>query len=259
MSNRSPNRNNNLTANNARRMTPAAARLTNNISKAIKKYRPNWPRPTKLIGQGEKGKVYNTNNGRVMKITVNNASKEFNMLKKLKSVHYVPHVRNGNFVKLNGTNNNVAKIFGSRYYDPSAFIMTKVGGSNAMTINQYITKYEKNMNVNAINRRLTNALSNMQVRGISHGNLHGGNIIVSATPYGKITGLWVIDFGLAKYLSKGRWSDFNFYSAHHTLKRKTPFTAANLVAKLGKRRIEIAKNLNLLTNSKKRVGRSKNI
>jgi tRNA A-37 threonylcarbamoyl transferase component Bud32 len=230
----------------------------NNITKAVKKYRPNWPRPTKLIGQGGYGKVYNTNNGRVMKITVNNASKEFNMLKHLKSAHYVPHVRNGNFVRLNGNNNNVAKIFGG-YYHPSAFIMNKVGGSSAMTLRNYKREYGNKINANALNRRLTNALSNLQVRGVSHRNLHGGNIIVSTTPAGKITGLWVIDFGLARHIAKNGYNANNLYTAHHTLKRKTPYTGNALAEKLGKRRTEIHKNLKLLTNSKKRLGRSKSV
>ena len=228
----------------------------NNITKAIKKYRPNWPRPTKLIGQGGYGKVYNTNNGRVMKITVNNASNEFNMLKKLKTAPYVPHVRNGNFVRLNGNNNNVAGIFGG-YYHPSAFIMNKVGGSRSMTLRNYKREYGKKINANALNRRLTNALSNLQVRGVLHRNLHGGNIIVSTTPAGKITGLWVIDFGLARHIPKNGYSAENLYTAHNILKRKTRYNGDNLAEKLGKRRKEINNNLRLLTNSKKRVGRSK--
>jgi serine/threonine protein kinase len=230
----------------------------NNIARAIKKYRPNWPRPIKLIGQGGYGKVYNTSNGRVMKITVNNASNEFKMLKHLKSAHYVPHVRNGNFVRLNGNNNNVAKIFGG-YYHPSVFIMNKVGGSNAMTLASYKRKYGNGINAKALNIRLTNALSNLQVRGVLHRNLHGGNIIVSTTPHGKITGLWVIDFGLARHIAKNGYSAENLYTAHHMLKRKTPWTGNKLAEKLGKRRTEIRENLKLLTNSKKRVGRSKNI
>lgn len=230
----------------------------NNIAKAIKKYRPNWPLPTKLIGQGGYGKVYNTSNGRVMKITVNNASNEFKMLKHLKSAHYVPHVRNGNFVRLNGNNNNVAKIFGG-YYHPSVFIMNKVGGSRSMTLRNYRREYGNKINANALNRRLTNALSNLQVRGVLHRNLHGGNIIVSTTPAGKITGLWVIDFGLARHIPKNGYSAENLYTAHHALKRNTPYNGNNLAAKLGKRRTEIRENLKLLTNSKKRVGRSKNI
>jgi RIO-like serine/threonine protein kinase len=229
----------------------------NNIAKAVKKYRPNWPRPTKLIGQGGGGYVYNTNNGRVLKVSVNNMSKEFNILRYLKTAHYVPHVRNGNFVRFNA---NHLKVFGPwRPAAKSAFIMNKVGNANAMTLGQYRRKYGKNINATTLNRRLTNALSNLQVRGVLHRNLHGGNIIVSTTPDGKITGLWVIDFGTARYITKNGYSAENLYTAHHVLKRKTPYNGNNLAAKLGKRRTEIRKNLKLLTNSKKRVGRSKNI
>lgn len=226
------------------------------LVQVIKKYRPNWPLPTKLIGQGGYGKVYNTNNGRVMKVTTNNASSEFNMLKKLKSAHYVPHVRNGNFVRLNG--NNVAGIFGGHHH-PTAFIMNKVGGANAMTLQQYRREYGKSINVNALNTRLTNALSNLQVRGVLHRNLHGGNIIVSTTPAGKITGLWVIDFGGARHIAKNGHSAANLGTAYNMLRRTTPYTGDKLAKKLGKRRQEIANNLKLLTNSKRRLGRSTSV
>ena len=229
----------------------------NTLVKAIKKYRPNWPLPTKLIAQGSVGNVYNTNNGRVMKVTMNNASNEFKMLKKLKSAPYVPRVRNGNFVKINGP--NVVRVFNTRERPNSAtaFIMNKVGGSRAMTLSNYKNEYARKINQNALNRRLTNALSNLQVRGVLHGNLHGGNIIVSTTPAGKITGLWVIDFGLARNIAKNRYSAANLSNAHYIAESKTPYAGNNLAKKLGKRRQEIANNLRLLTNSKKRVGRSK--
>ena len=223
----------------------------NTLVKAIKKYRPNWPLPTKLIAQGSVGNVYNTNNGRVMKVTMNNASNEFKMLKKLKSSPYVPRVRNGNFVKMNVYNPH------ERPRSATAFIMNKVGGSRAMTLSNYKNEYARKINQNSLNRRLTNALSNLQVRGVLHGNLHGGNIIVSTTPAGKITGLWVIDFGLARTIAKNGYSAANLSNAHYITESKTPYTGANLAKKLGKRRQEIANNLRLLTNSKKRVGRSK--
>jgi tRNA A-37 threonylcarbamoyl transferase component Bud32 len=137
--------------------------------------------------------------------------------------------------------------------------MNKVGGSNAMTLGQYKRKYGNNINSEALNRRLTNILTNLQVRGILHRNIHGGNIIVSTTPAGKITGLWMIDFGLARNIAKNGYSAENLYTAHHMLKRKTPYTGNKLAENLGKRRQEIANNLKLLTNSKKRLGRSKSV
>jgi RIO-like serine/threonine protein kinase len=186
-----------------------------------------------------------------MKFTINNASNEFNMLKRLKNAHYVPQVRNGNFVALNGN----LKVFGPTLRGAkSAFIMNKVGG---MTFRNYKQMYGNKMNVNALNRRLTLALSNLRGRGISHGNLSGGNIIVSITPDGKITGAWVIDFGRAKHIPINGYNSGNFYNLHRLLGRTTNFKPEELAAKLGKRRREIANNLKLLTNSKERVGRSK--
>jgi RIO-like serine/threonine protein kinase len=186
-----------------------------------------------------------------MKVTMNNASNEFKMLKKLKSAPYVPRVRNGNFVKMNVYNTR------ERPKSATAFIMNKVGGSRAMTLSNYKNEYARKINQNSLNRRLTNALSNLQVRGVLHGNLHGGNIIVSTTPAGKITGLWVIDFGLARNIAKNGYSAANLSNAHYITESKTPYAGVNLAKKLGKRRQEIANNLRLLTNSKKRVGRSK--
>ena len=222
----------------------------NNLSNVIRKYRPNWPLPTRLIGQGGYGKVYNTNNGRVMKVTFNNASNEFNILKQLKTAPYVPHVKNGNFIRI--SENNASGLFGG-YYHPSAFIMNKVGGANAMTLRNYKKKYEKKINKNALNRRLLNHLSNLQVRGVLHRNLHGGNIIVTSTPSGKITGMWVIDFGSAKRIPRNGYNSGNLY---HMLNRNN---AEETAKKLAKRRIEIRKNIRLLTNSKKRLGRSKSV
>lgn len=226
------------------------------LRRAIKQYRPNWPLPTKLIGHGGGGNVYNTNNGRVMKVSVNNLSKEFNILKRLKTASYVPHVRNGNFVRLDGN----FKVFGPwRPAAKSVFIMNKVGGANAMTFGQYKQKYGSSININTLNRRLTNALSNLQVRGILHGNIngaHGGNIIVTVTSSGKITGAWVIDFGTARHIAKNGYNPKDLYALRRLLGRKTRNTN-ELAAKLGTRRTEIAGNLRLLTNSTRRVGRSK--
>jgi predicted unusual protein kinase regulating ubiquinone biosynthesis (AarF/ABC1/UbiB family) len=126
-----------------------------------------------------------------------------------------------------------------------------------MTLSNYKNEYARKINQNSLNRRLTNALSNLQVRGVLHGNIHGGNIIVSVTPSGKITGLWVIDFGLAMNIAKNGYSAANLSNAHYIIESKTPYAGVNLAKKLGKRRQEIANNLRLLTNSKKRVGRSK--
>ena len=42
------------------------------------------------------------------------------------------------------------------------------------------------------------------MRGVSHGNLHDENIIVSTDSAGRITGMWAIDFGRSRSIPQGK-------------------------------------------------------
>ena len=233
-----------------------------------------------------------------MKVSAGNLTREFGIIKNLQSAHYVPRVRNGNLITFNNTNtkNIKSKVLNRRNYNlrPSqAFIMSKVGGLHAMTLHNYVMKYVKvNNNIirkhvemitkhphlteaagrfvkrhlNVLQARHTAAmnkkkelLSNLHVRGFSHGDVHGGNIIVTTTPSGKITGMWLIDFGFATRTPLGKAGNvFNFAPKAPPIGTVHKLNANNaLVQKLAKRRMEIAENLKLLTNSKNKIGRSK--
>ena len=73
--------------------------------------------------------------------------------------------------------------------------MGKVGNNKSMTLTRYLQIYRyKKEN---IQRRVEHLIEQMHLKGWAHGNLHTGNIIVSVSPTGKITGMWVIDFGRA--------------------------------------------------------------
>lgn len=221
------------------------------VANLIKRRRPNWPLPIRLIGEGAEGKVFNTNNGRVLKLTRSNATKEFNMLKRLRGAHYAPQVRNNNIVKnFNGKNSkNIHQRFFRNSYAgrPQAFIMSKVGSSNGMTLVNYFKKFP-NANKNNAYNRLTEQLMNLQLRGILHGNMHRGNVIVTVTPTGQITGMWLIDFGMARSLAPNGYSSRNIAIVEH-LRGKYNKNLNSKLRAVAKRRTE---NLKSLTSKKPR-------
>ena len=78
----------------------------------------------------------------------------------------------------------------------TVFLMGRAGNANSMTLRNYIGKFGRSKanipRLQAIIKRMT---EEMWLKGVGHGNLHGGNIIVSADASGKIKGVWFIDFG----------------------------------------------------------------
>lgn len=225
------------------------------LRNVIKRTRPNWPLPTEYIGGGFYGRVYGTNNGHALKVSWSSSlSKEFSILKNLRKVNYVPKVRNGNYIKFNENNsrNVYIKVLRKPYTgrNAHALLMSRVGGPTAMTLRNYINRYGNNKRVM---ERKRNLLTNLHVRGFSHSNSHNDNVIVSVSPTGKITGMWLIDFGKAEksYLgSPGNPNNFARSGLNWN-------NALEYVNKLAKRREEINKNLKLLSNSKARLGHSK--
>jgi hypothetical protein len=191
-----------------------------------------------------------------MKIfTANVPKKEFNMLKALQGAHFVPRVKNGNYVNIVNSKNftRYAKkhLYGANN-SGGAFLMGKVGG---MTLANYLRKYPQF--VNSASRRLKNMVEYLQIRGFSHGNIHHYNVMVAADSQGHITGMWIIDFGMASLIPKGSYKTNNLNYFQDIFNNNT--NTNTWAMRLRNRRSSIARNLELLTNSKTRIGRSKRV
>lgn len=171
---------------------------------------PAWPKPTRYLGGGVNGRVYETNDGRLMKFVYNYAPEEFEALQKLQGTFVVPRFKRGNGLILNldeTMSRQVRKVMFPRARNLSdemtVFVMGRVGGSQGMTLRKYLKTYPTTNRSN-VQRRVEYLISEMGSRGVSHGNLHDENIIVSVSPTGKIMGMWAIDFGRAFYRSPGK-------------------------------------------------------
>jgi Lipopolysaccharide kinase (Kdo/WaaP) family len=182
------------------------------IQKVVKGQAPNFPKPIKYIGGGANGRVFETNDGRYIKIVARNAPQEWKSLLRLQGTRIVPrfHKNNHKLVSLpTRTHRELAakmldippRSMGSHL---TMFVMGKVGGGHAMTLVNYTKKFPGRENVHKIQNRIFHLIGEMHVRGISHGNLHGGNILVTANASGNITGMWVIDFGRSTKIPHGK-------------------------------------------------------
>lgn len=168
----------------------AAKRVANKIR--LEKGRPNWPTPVKYIGGGVDGKVYLTDNGKLMKITFDADPQEFRGLAKLQNTGFVPQFNKRNWVIM-GKSKKGTKM--------TAFLMGKIGGPDdqVMTLHEYTKKGGAYINWRSAVSRMIRI---MHVRGVSHGNLHEQNVLVVITPSGKVK-LYIIDFGRSMFFPVG--------------------------------------------------------
>ena len=181
--------------------------------KLVSKINPSWPKPIGYLAGGVNGKVYKTEDpGVLLKIVPGIAPQEFTTLKKLQNARYgnqpiVPHFKKnwGRIISLSKLNKNLKENINRNMFNAertkgklTVFLMGRAGNANSMTLRNYIGKFGRSKanipRVQAIIKRIT---EEMWLRGVGHGNLHGGNIIVSADDNGKIKGVWFIDFGRA--------------------------------------------------------------
>lgn len=175
----------------------------------INKFRHRgWPKPVKYLAGGGNGKVYEGNNGRLIKFIANRSPVEFKALKNLQGTHIVP--RHGPFnsvmFKLSAIHLNAKQVRNKMFpnlvnipTNMTVIVMGKVGGNKGMTLSKYLRTWPANKE--SVQRRVEYLIEQMHLKGWAHGNLHSGNIIVSVSPAGKITGMWVIDFGRAYKLN----------------------------------------------------------
>lgn len=180
----------------------------------VKSMRPSWPTPVKYLGGGANGRVYETNDGRLMKFVYDNAPQEYKMLQRLqtKGTHIAPRFTpgNGGVFKL-ARGKTSEKLRNSMFPNSNnlsnkvtVFVMGRAGNSGAMTLDDYYLTHHLKANTANIQRRVEYLISEMALRGVSHGDLHPGNIIVTVGPSGRILGMWVIDFGRSRVINKGK-------------------------------------------------------
>lgn len=185
----------------------------NAVRNFVQREKPNWPKIKKFIGGGANGRVYELENGRMLKIIYDAAHQEYDMLNRLKGLRIAPSFKEGDsvIVRLSQQDKGVMHMIFPGATPPrnraTMFIMGKVGGNQEpMTLWKYLTnpkhKHIIQSNKARIQARISHLIEQMHLRGVSHGDLHSGNILVTVSPSGYITGMWVIDFGRSRHFPR---------------------------------------------------------
>lgn len=191
----------------------AAGKLLNQISANTGK---PWPRPNGIIGAGANGVVFSIG-PKVMKMTLGNATRETDALRKLKTVGatFVPKISN-NYISIRKANNNIrSTLFPNGWNEhekTTTYIMNKVGNATLwryvkggrLPNGRILSPHRTNTNKRQIRAELVKAIKFMHAHGISHGDLHAGNILVELGVGGKMKKLWIIDFGRYINIPKGK-------------------------------------------------------
>jgi hypothetical protein len=175
------------------------------------------PPIAKVLGQGSNGVTFLTGNSppRVLKIALGNASREINALRKLVNAgaNFIPRI-SSNFINIRTetTNNIFKKNLFPQFYSinprlnspetiknratVTMYVMNKVGSASLWN---YVRRTKggevNNNNKRVIKSEIKRAVNFMHAHGISHGDLHAGNILVELDASGRMKKLWVIDFG----------------------------------------------------------------
>ena len=114
----------------------------------------------------------------------------------------------------------------------TVFLMNKVNSGNVMTLHAFLTKTKPSENTkNRFRRTVVEMIKQIKSKGISHGNLHSGNILVSVTPQGKIK-LWMIDFGRSTVIPLGM-TERNVFSKQRA---NQMFNSKGILSKPGEKR-----------------------
>lgn len=222
----------------------------------------NVPVPNKYIGGGVQGRAFSTTNGRIIKFSPYNLTREYDILKKLRGKGVAPNVNN--LYKLNLIANN-ANMFnkvwpGEKGNIVHMLVMKRVGN---MTLGNYYKEYKPNKTTNKYIQNYINWLVHqLQLAGIEHMNLHSGNIMVSVDSKGKITNMWIIDYGLSKHYPVGkvvpRW---NFQRNNHRefLPKNKQLKLTKIIANMRKQRNKKspARTRSARSNRKKSTSRTR--
>lgn len=102
----------------------------------------------------------------------------------------------------------------------TVFLMNKIG-NKVMTLHSYLKSIKlNNATKNRFRKNVIKMIKQIKLKGISHGNLHDNNILVSVTPSGKIK-LWMIDFGRSSIIPIGM-TERNMFRATKKFERFYP-------------------------------------
>lgn len=191
----------------AKRIGLIKSNVPNIVTNIVKKANRTWPRPVKFLAGGADGKVYETTDPNVLvKIVAGNNPQEYHALEKLQNAKFgnqriVPKFTKGQGKVVNLTfperlkvNNTLFNAYRHRG-KVTVFLMGRVGNSESTTLSKYLKTFKNKANTGYIKIALPRIMETLAYRGIGHGNLHKGNIMVSFNSEGKIKGMWIIDFG----------------------------------------------------------------
>jgi RIO-like serine/threonine protein kinase len=178
--------------------------LTNALAKKIIKAKKWKTTKLHLLGAGVNGRVYNVGTN-AMKLMKGTSSKEYLAMMRLKGVHFIPKVKKGSFYT-----NSQKRV--------SAFLMNKLP-SNAITLKKFHDMYGVKADPTEPAKKAY-VIQAMHIRGISHGDLHTSNIMVTHVGP-KITKMWVIDFGRSIRIPKGHTEN----SVYRVLRKVTGYAS----------------------------------
>lgn len=196
-----------------------------NLNKAktiVSRLGSHWPTPIGMVGKGADGAVYITNSGKLLKISSGKNPQELRSLVALQNTGFVPKVNQRNLAFVNNY---------------TLFLMNRVGnpGDTVVKLDEF---YNYIMLTRSIRPKITqilkNMVSNMHIRGISHGDLHSGNILVSFKPENpRKFKIWFIDFGRSVVIPIG-FTERNLFNVtakiNYTWPRKSNLFGSKIVA-----------------------------
>lgn len=148
------------------------------------------------IGGGANGRVFETNNGNLIKMIAGNNPMEYEALKIMEGSGITPHLKkNGKVFKT--TNQNLQNLFKKQVRRLTVFKMNKINANKVITMRQFI-KNNPEFDWKKEHKRL---LEIIHSRGLTHGDFHLDNVLVSLKD--KQPKFWAINFGRSVKLPAG--------------------------------------------------------